>query len=166
MSVVDGRTATPAPPPLQAPPQQAPVSQVVAEHSVVESRSEKPRRDWLEVPSVRLSLGVTTYDDCQGSEPLTRVTAARNSCAPPTVPFLMGHNPGVFSPLVGARVGDGVSYWDGSGSEHDFRLTSIDRVPQNQVWEHSGAPAKPHLVMITCAVADGSVDWVFQGEPT
>jgi hypothetical protein len=67
----------------------------------------------------------------------------------------------VFTPFLGVHVGDLARYWDNNGSATTYRIVSIQRVMRSD-----GAPyvgdSPPGLVFQTCAVLDGSVDWVYR----
>ncbi|GAC1575445.1 MAG: hypothetical protein NVS3B24_04090 [Candidatus Dormibacteria bacterium] len=79
---------------------------------------------------------------------------------------LVGHNPGPFSPAVRSRVGDAVTYWDDGGASHRYTVSSIVRIPAIEASMMGQDGSYSHLVLITCAVPDGSVDWVVLAAPT
>lgn len=123
-----------------------------------------PRMNWVEVSAVGLSLPVGDYRDCHGDAPLTRATVARDWCAPPDTPVLVAHNPGLFTPLLGAHVGDVAGYWDGHGTLREYRIKRVSRAPSQQAWPVVTEDPSD-LVLVTCATPDGSVDWIFQAVP-
>jgi sortase (surface protein transpeptidase) len=68
----------------------------------------------------------------------------------------VGHNPGPFTPLVRAHVGDLVRYWDLAGAAHTYRITGIDRIPAAAASAYMTDNAHPHLVLQTCATPDAT----------
>src|SRR5438445_509245 len=80
---------------------------------------------------------------------------ARDWCAASPVVYLVGHNYGPFTPLLGAHVGDLVRYWDASGVPTTYHITGITRVPSSALPPYMTDASHPHLVMQTCAVPDG-----------
>jgi len=117
----------------------------------------------IEAPTVGLSVAVVDYSDCTGATLLTRVAAASFACTDPDHPLVMGHNPGVFTPLTRVRTGDEIRYWDARGLR-TYRVSTIERVRYGDVWQRVLIRGS-HLVLMTCAVPDGSRDWVFVAYP-
>jgi hypothetical protein len=71
-----------------------------------------------------LSTGVGTYSDCSGRTELTHAVAAIDTCvAGPT--YFVGHNPGVFTPLMSMSIGDVITWYDRNGGVHPMRIVSI-----------------------------------------
>jgi hypothetical protein len=107
-----------------------------------------------------LGLGVDTaltkYADCSGQSPLPEDEASVDLCAPSGVIYFVGHNPGVFTPLMKAVPGDIITWQDRSGAIHRFIVTSTRDV----LWK-DGFP-KPTQGSVaefqTCATPDGSID--------
>jgi hypothetical protein len=69
----------------------------------------------------------------------------------------VGHNPGVFTPLMHMGVGAIITYYDGAGSAHTWRVVSVRN------WNRSdGAPPATEGDVVaqfqTCVTWDGSVD--------
>ncbi|MGI8609341.1 MAG: sortase domain-containing protein [Candidatus Dormibacteria bacterium] len=137
----------------------------VVRASVPSRPAPSPRANWFAAPAVGLSVPIEIYSDCSGLAPLTRSGGARYSCAPPGVVVLVGHNPGPFTPMTKVRMGDSVTYWDELGLRHQFFLRSPERLSHDQASALAQDGSRPHLVLITCGVPDGSVDWVIEGEP-
>ena len=114
-------------------------------------------RDHLTSGDGSLSTGVGIYSDCTGTTPLTRVEAAIDSCITgPT--YFVGHNVGVFTPLMHMGVGSIITYYDGNGAAHVWRVASV-----RGDWRSAGGvPAATEADVVaqfqTCVVADGSVD--------
>jgi hypothetical protein len=71
-----------------------------------------------------LHTGVGVYADCTGRTPLTSLEAAIDPCTSgPT--YFVGHNVGVFTPLMHMTVGSTITYYDGSGAAHPWRVVSV-----------------------------------------
>ncbi|MDB5065127.1 MAG: hypothetical protein JWM18_1561 [Chloroflexi bacterium] len=71
-----------------------------------------------------LHTGVGVYDDCTGRTPLSSSEAAIDPCTSgPT--YFVGHNVGVFTPLMHMTVGSTITYHDGSGAAHLWRVVSV-----------------------------------------
>jgi hypothetical protein len=71
----------------------------------------------------RLDTAVGAYGDCHGSAPLPRDEAAIDVCVPGRT-YFVGHNPGVFAPLLDEPVGGLISWWDGSGVRQELRIVA------------------------------------------
>lgn len=123
------------------------------------------RSNWISAPDVNLGVRVGHYTDCSGAAPLTRSEAQTYDCTPADLTVILGHNPGVFTPLVRARVGERVDYWDGSGADRAFSISEIHRVTKEESYPYVQDGSHTHLVLVTCAVPDGSIDWVILAEP-
>jgi hypothetical protein len=121
-------------------------------------------RSWISVPSVHLGVAVVDYDDCTGNTPMTRSAAVHYLCSAQPVTVLVGHNPGVFSPLLGTHAGDLVTYRDQSG-QRTLRLNSPVRVPPEQAALYAQDGSYTHMVLTTCAAPDSSSYWVFIAVP-
>ena len=93
------------------------------------------------------------YRDCTGVTPLSRTSVYRDTCLPGT--YLVGHNPGAFTPLLSLRVGSRVSF-----ERRTYTIRSVTiRTPAAQWAEAQTHPAM--LTLQTCVNdAAGSV-WVF-----
>jgi hypothetical protein len=136
----------PAPPVIQPPP--APVL----------------RRDWLTSGDGTLNTGVGLYTDCSGGTELTHASAAIDTCISGP-PYFVGHNAGVFTPLMHMGVGSIITYYDGSAVAHVWRVVSV-----RADWRAAdgAAPAtQPDVVaqFQTCAVPDGSIDRILDVVP-
>jgi hypothetical protein len=123
------------------------------------------RRDWVEIPDVQLGVSVADYADCAGRQPLQRSTAARDRCMAAPLVWLVGHNPGVFTPLLGLNRGGEVDYWDSSGDPQRYDVVDIKRLSAFAAASYATDHGHPHLVLQTCAVPDGSEVWLFFAEP-
>jgi hypothetical protein len=77
-------------------------------------------RDHLSAPGIDAQVG--TYADCSGLSPIPQ-GVSRDTCV--SVPYFVGHNPGVFAPLAGYGTGTVIDYWDHSGSKHVYRVVAV-----------------------------------------
>jgi sortase (surface protein transpeptidase) len=111
------------------------------------------------IPRIGLNLSVGWYGDCLGRAAVPRWGAWRWSCAGANNTYIMAHNPGTFTPILGLRVGDIVRYGDASGRVHTYRVTSTTIVSNTQMWP-LGATAVPSLTLQTCWTWDGSRDFI------
>lgn len=116
-------------------------------------------RNLLATPDGLLQASVGVYSDCRGFAPLSHAVAAIDTCISGLtgVPYFVGHNPGVFTPLVTLAVGSTIDYFDGTGREHALRVIAA------RTWlRRSGLPppvqAGEAAQFQTCLTADGSVD--------
>jgi hypothetical protein len=116
------------------------------------------------VPAVGLSQSIVDYRDCTGQVPVPRDSGARDWCSAADRVWLVGHNPGVFTPLLNTHTGDLVRYWDNNGSASTNRIVSIQTVLRTAGPACIGE-SDPGLVLQTCAVLDGSVDWIYRTVP-
>ena len=120
--------------------------------------------NWVMVPSVGVSVGVGSYTDCTGGSPVPHGIAARDWCAPASTVYLLGHNPGVFTPMPGVRPGALVRYWDASGNATTYAVRSVTQRSRQDDSE-ANVPGPPHLDFQTCANADGSIVWIIIAYP-
>jgi LPXTG-site transpeptidase (sortase) family protein len=163
--------ARPTQPTAPPPPRRVAPAVALARSPAPVSRPAKrvaaaDRHDWLSVPSVNLSVGLTDYRDCTASTLLTRASGARDWCVPADETLLIGHNPGVFTRLVDAKAGAEVNYWDHQGRHTTFRIDTARRLPKGDADAVSQQSSHGRLILITCAVPDGSVVWMFVASPT
>ncbi|HEX3606167.1 MAG TPA: hypothetical protein VH134_09610 [Candidatus Dormibacteraeota bacterium] len=68
-----------------------------------------------------LDTTVATYSDCSGATELTHSSAAIDTCVSGRT-YFVGHNSGVFTPLLDLGVGDIITYYDGTGVAHRLRI--------------------------------------------
>ena len=103
--------------------------------------------------SLRVSLGV--YSDCSGQAPVPRDIADYNVCYGRT--YFIGHNPGVFTPLMHMQVGDRITWYDPSRTAHQLRIAGVRVVSR-----YGGVPQPLNAGVVaqfqTCEVLDGSWD--------
>jgi hypothetical protein len=103
-----------------------------------------------------LHTGVGTYGDCSGHTPLQSGEAAVDVCIPGRT-YFVGHNVGVFTPLVHMRVGDRITWTAASGARHRLRIVGV----RDWVAANGTAPMVAGDVVAqfqTCLRRDGSLD--------
>jgi hypothetical protein len=150
--VVQQAASTPVPVPVPVP--------VVSHPVVAPPPAPAPPplvRNYLTSADGTLHTGVGAYTDCSGRTPLTHATAAIDTCIRGPL-YFVGHNVGVFTPLMHMEVGAIITYNDGAGTAHVWRVSSV-----RASWASAnGVPPAtgPDVVaqFQTCVVADGSVD--------
>jgi hypothetical protein len=155
MQVLAAAAATPMPlvaapvanvvQPVAPPPQPAPA--LVA------------RANTIVIPRLGLNQPVGWYSDCLGRAPVPRWGAWRWSCSGVNNVYVMAHNPGVFTPILGLRAGDIVLYGDPSGRVHTYRVSSTTIVSNTQMWPLGATPSSS-LTLQTCWTWDGSRDFI------
>jgi hypothetical protein len=132
--------------PVGAPPPAPPAALVVRANTIV-------------IPRLGLSQPVGWYSDCLGHAAVPRWGAWRWSCAGANNIYVMAHNPGVFTPILGLRAGDIVKYGDPSGHIHTYRVSSTTIVSNTQMWPLGATPSSS-LTLQTCWTWDGSRDFI------
>lgn len=143
-------TATPAPPPPPPPPPPP-------------TRPPAPPRNLLRSDDGRLATGVGIYSDCSGNTPLTHSEAAIDTCVTGRT-YFVGHNPGVFTPLLSESVGSIITWWDGNATAHRLRIVAV----RSWTWSNGVPPPVSGAVTAqfqTCEVSDGSKDWIYDAVP-
>jgi sortase (surface protein transpeptidase) len=124
-------------------------------------RSAAPvvRANTIVIPRLGLSLPVGWYGDCLGRAAVPRWGAWRWSCAGANNTYIMAHNPGTFTPILGLRAGDIVEYGDPSARVHTYRVSYTTIVSNTQLWP-LGATSSSTLTLQTCWTWDGSRDFI------
>ncbi|MEA2672584.1 MAG: hypothetical protein QOG45_2804, partial [Chloroflexota bacterium] len=104
-----------------------------------------------------LDTAVGVYGDCSGGTELTHAMAAIDTCIPGPQ-YFVGHNVGVFTPLMRMGVGAIITYYDNTSTAHVWRVVSVraDWRSANGVPPATGTDVVAQFQ--TCVVADGSVD--------
>jgi hypothetical protein len=106
----------------------------------------------------RLDTGVGVYSDCRGTTEVSHAVAAVDTCIGGRT-YFVGHNPGVFTPLLAETVGSAVTWWDGNGTAHRLRI-----VARRDWMRDDGVPPMVSGAVVaqfqTCLVADGSRDLI------
>jgi hypothetical protein len=82
-----------------------------------------------------LDTAVGLYHDCSGKTELTDAEAAIDTCVTDQT-YFVGHNIGVFSPVMLLSVGDVVTYTDATGMRHPWTVTALRDVPINTPPSH------------------------------
>lgn len=111
---------------------------------------------WLTSDDGTLHTGVGIYADCSGHTPLQTGEAAVDVCIAGRT-YFVGHNLGVFTPLVHMRVGDHITWTTASGAHHRLRVIGV----RNWVAANGAAPVVDDDVVAqfqTCLRRDGSLD--------
>jgi sortase (surface protein transpeptidase) len=117
------------------------------------------RANTIAIPRLGLNQPVGWYRDCLGRAAVPRWGTWRWSCAGANNIYVMAHNPGVFTPILGLHVGDIIRYGDPSGRVHTYRVSSTTIVSNTQMWP-LGATAASSLTLQTCWTWDGSRDFI------
>ena len=138
------RSAPPPPPPPPPPPAPSGVNLLVSADG-------------------RLHTGVGIYSDCSGASPLTRAVAAIDTCIH-GLTYFVGHNPGVFTPMMSMPIGEVITWWDSAGHAHPLRIVAERR------WAHTSGTLGPATAGVvaqfqTCITADGSVNLIIDAVP-
>jgi hypothetical protein len=122
-----------------------------------------PPHDRLVSTDIGLDTGVGLYTDCAGASELTHQSAAIDTCLTGRNYFI-GHNPGVFAPLVKLTVGGKVTYYDSSGLPHPYRIVGVRT--WNRFW---GSPpfTQPDVTaqFQTCLTLDAVWDRILDAVP-
>jgi hypothetical protein len=116
-------------------------------------------RNHLHSADGRLDTAVGVYSDCSGGTALTHAAAAVDTCVTQDT-YFVGHNPGVFTPLLSESVGSLITWWDGSGQAHVLRIVAV----RSWLRADGVAPQVSAAVVAqfqTCEVSDGSKDWIY-----
>jgi hypothetical protein len=103
-----------------------------------------------------LHTAVGVYSDCTGAAPVPADMAAVDTCIHGRT-YFVGHNQGVFTPLMHMGPGSVLTWYDARGAVHRFRVVAVRDTPGG---------ARPLVTTSrrvdaqfqTCALADGSVD--------
>ena len=117
------------------------------------------RANTIVIPRLGLSQPVGWYSDCLGRAAVPRWGAWRWSCSGVNNIYVMAHNPGVFTPILGLRAGDIVQYGDPSGRIHTYRVSSTTIVSNTQMWPLGATPSST-LTLQTCWTWDGTRDFI------
>jgi sortase (surface protein transpeptidase) len=117
------------------------------------------RANTVVIPRLGLVQPVGWYSDCSGRAAVPHWGAWRWSCAGSNNIYVMAHNPGTFTPILGLRAGDIVKYGDPSGRVHTYRVSYTTIVSNTQMWPLGATPASS-LTLQTCWTWDGSRDFI------
>ncbi len=144
--------AAPVAAPAVAAVQPAPAPHPVAAPQAVHANT-------IVIPRLGLVQPVGWYSDCSGRAAVPHWGAWRWSCAGGNNIYVMAHNPGTFTPILGLRAGDIVQYGDPSGRVHTYRVSYTTIVSNTQMWP-LGATSASSLTLQTCWTWDGSRDFI------
>jgi sortase (surface protein transpeptidase) len=117
------------------------------------------RANTIVIPRLGLVQPVGWYTDCSGGAAVARWGAWRWSCAGGNNIYVMAHNPGTFTPILGLRAGDIVQYGDPSGRVHTYRVSYTTIVSNTQMWPLAATSASS-LTLQTCWTWDGRRDFI------
>ena len=124
----------------------------------IEARVSPPSmpRDLLTSDDGALRTAVGVYRDCSGISAIPANQASLWTCVPGRL-YFVGHNPGVFTPLMRMHVGDRLTYADAAGAIHRYQIVRIES------WGRADGfppPASSRVVaqLQTCITRDGWSD--------
>ena len=137
----------------------------VASATVATAASDTIGANWIYIPRLGVSQPVGWYSDCMGSAPVPRWGTWRWSCAGTDNTYIMAHNPGVFTPILGLHVGDLIEYGDPHGRVHEYHVTFTTIVRNSELWPLNGLN-RPSLTLQTCWTWDGSRDFIVRASET
>jgi hypothetical protein len=113
-------------------------------------------RNWLTSADGTLHTPVGVYSDCSGAAPVPTDMAAVDTCVRDRV-YFVGHNAGVFTPLMHMGLGSLITWYDGSGRPHVFKVVGVRDAPGGA--RPMIAPQRRLAAQFqTCETPDGSVD--------
>lgn len=117
------------------------------------------RANNIVIPRLGINLPVGWYSDCLGRAAVPRWGAWRWSCAGAGNTYIMAHNPGTFTPILGLRAGDIIEYGDPGGRVRTYRVSFTTIVSNTQLWP-LGATGGATLTLQTCWTWDGTRDFI------
>lgn len=144
--------STPVPPAPAAPAPPAPAVAPAPAATAVHANN-------IVIPRLGLNQPVGWYTDCLGHAAVPRWGTWRWSCAGAHNIYVMAHNPGIFTPILGLHAGDIIEYGDPSGRVHTYRVSYTTIVSNTQLWP-LGATASSALTLQTCWTWDGTRDFI------
>lgn len=158
--------AAPAPAPAGPAAAPAPAGPAPAAHVAPLPRAAPPSapvsyRSRLVSADGTLNTGVSYYSDCSGHTVLTRSSAAIDTCVGGRT-YFVGHNPGVFTPLLHMGVGSIITWYDGNGNAHRLRIIAVRQMA------HVGVPSLAGGAVAqfqTCITPDETLNRVLDAAP-
>jgi hypothetical protein len=114
--------------------------------------------NWLTSADGTLNTAVGTYTDCTGAAPVPTNEAAIDTCMKGRT-YFVGHNAGVFTPLMHMAVGSLITWYDSHGRAHRLRVVAV-RVATGGVQPLTTTTKRVDAQFQTCINPDGSVDRV------
>ncbi len=140
-------------------PESAPEGAAPANPSLLSA----PRRSWLSVPAVGLEVPVRCcYRDMTGQAIPAHGVATIDARAGANNLYLLGHNPGIFGPLLGLAPGALVRYWDGEGTPRDFVVQTRYSTARTDVSPLVASYGTLTLTLQTCLTGTASTVWVWR----
>jgi hypothetical protein len=103
-----------------------------------------------------LHTPVGVYTDCTGVAPVPAGMAAVDTCIHGRT-YFVGHNQGVFTPLMHMGPGSLITWYNSRGAVHRFRVVAV-RDTAGGARPLTTSSRRVDAQFQTCAVADGSVD--------
>jgi len=104
--------------------------------------------------TLRTAVGV--YSDCSGAAPVPVDMAAVDTCVHGRT-YFVGHNQGVFTPLMHMGPGSLLTWYDARGVVHRYRILAVRDTPGG-AHPLVTTSRRVDAQVQTCALADGSVD--------
>lgn len=103
--------------------------------------------------TLRTAVGV--YADCSGAAAVPTDMAAVDTCIRGRT-YFVGHNQGVFTPLMHMGVGALLTWYDSRGAVHRYRVVAV-RDTAGGAHPLTTTSRRVDAQFQTCAVADGSI---------
>jgi hypothetical protein len=111
-----------------------------------------------------LHTGVGVYTDCTGAAPVPTDIAAVDTCMRGRT-YFVGHNQGVFTPLMHMGVGSLLTWYDAGGAIHRYRVVAV-RDTAGGARPLTTTTRRVDAQFQTCAIANGSVDRILDAVRT
>jgi hypothetical protein len=102
-----------------------------------------------------LHTAVGVYSDCSGAAPVPTTMAAVDTCVRGRT-YFVGHNQGVFTPLMHMGPGSMLTWYDARGVVHRYRVVAV-RDTAGGAHPLNTTTRRVDAQFQTCALADGSV---------
>ncbi|HEX6547355.1 MAG TPA: hypothetical protein VF134_01270 [Candidatus Dormibacteraeota bacterium] len=131
-------------------------------------------KEWITAPApppqnrlisdqVGLDVPVGVYGDCSGKAQLGYSGAAVDTCIG-GVEYFIGHNPGPFTSTLDLKPGSILTYFDGNGTAHNYRVVS------ERTWNRFWGPPPPSQSGVaaqlqTCVTVDAVWDRILDAVP-
>lgn len=125
-------------------------------HSTAPAPAPGGPRNLLTSADGTLNTAVGVYSDCTGAAPVPTDMAAVDTCIRGRT-YFVGHNQGVFTPLMHMGPGSLLTWYDARGVVHRYRVVAV-RDTAGGARPLTTTTRRVDAQFQTCAVADGSVD--------
>ncbi|TMD09463.1 MAG: hypothetical protein E6J03_01650 [Chloroflexi bacterium] len=112
--------------------------------------------NWLTSADGTLHTAVGVYSDCTGAAPVPTDMAAVDTCVRGRT-YFVGHNQGVFTPLMHLGPGSLITWYDARGAVHRYRVVAV-RDTAGGAHPLTTTSHRVDAQFQTCALANGSVD--------